>query len=78
MVCGIVGIACTPLALICGPAAIIMGHLTLMKIHQLPSKKGQGMTLAGLIMGYTSLVLLLVVTVLWVKVFAPMVMPVEG
>jgi len=78
MTLGIIGVACSPLALLCGPAAIIMGHLTMMKVNQLPGKKGQGMTLAGLIMGYVSLVILVVVAVLWVKVFQPMLMPVEA
>ncbi len=70
MITGIVAFACA-MAPLAGPAAIIMGHLTLIKVNARKDQKGKGMTIAGLVLGYSSLVL---VAIIWVNFVGPMVM----
>jgi hypothetical protein len=73
LIAGIASVVCSPLALLGGPAAIILGHLTLMKLHEDPAPKGKGLTIAGLSLGYVSLVMLLVVAIV-LKLAWPMLM----
>jgi len=56
-----------PLAMLLGPAAIIMGHLTLMKHNADPRLPGKGKTVTGLILGYVSLLFLVILTLLFVQ-----------
>lgn len=71
MITGIVAVACG-MAAVAGPAAIIMGHLTLIKVNARRDQKGKGMTIAGLVLGYSSLVLLLLAAIIWVNFVGPM------
>lgn len=55
--------------LIIGPIAIIMGHLTLIKVNE-KDKASKMKTTIGLILGYASLLLLIIALVIW-KVASP-------
>ena len=55
--------------LIIGPIAIIMGHLTLIKVKD-KDKASKMKTTIGLILGYASLLLLIIALVIW-KVASP-------
>jgi hypothetical protein len=60
LVCGILSVTC--LGLLAGLPAIITGHLAFGRARKAPSQHGGGgMALAGLIMGYISIILTLVV-----------------
>ncbi len=58
-------------AILFGPAAIITGHIALIRMNANESRAGKGKVLTGLILGYFSLVLMLIASVLWVKVIIP-------
>lgn len=58
-----------PLAFLLGPATIIMGHLTLMKHNADARMAGKGRTVTGLILGYVSLLFLVILTVVFVQVW---------
>jgi hypothetical protein len=58
LICGILGITC--FSIIAGIPAIILGHVSRSAIRQSMGRlKGQGMAMAGLIMGYLSIALLI-------------------
>ncbi len=58
-------------SLLFGPAAIIMGHIALIRMNsEEEGDQGKGKILTGLILGYVSLVLMLIAAVVVAK-FAP-------
>jgi len=60
-------------ALICSfvvaPAGIVLGHIALSQIRR-TGEEGKGLAIAGLIIGYISTALLLLVVVFWIVMFA--------
>jgi len=60
-------------ALICAfvvaPAGIVLGHIALSQIRR-TGEEGKGLAIAGLIIGYVSTALLLLVVVFWIVMFA--------
>jgi len=57
LICGIVSMVC--LGVLVGIPAVIMGHMAIGRI-KLSGQGGRGMALAGLIMGYISIVLTII------------------
>jgi len=59
LICGILGISC--LSLVGGIPAVICGHLALANIKKSPSLlTGGGMAIAGLVMGYISILIMVI------------------
>ena len=65
LICGLLGlVGGLPSAGIINIAAIVMGHMARSQIRQNPNEDGAGMALAGLIMGYIGLLIMLAVVVI--------------
>jgi 1,4-dihydroxy-2-naphthoate octaprenyltransferase len=64
LVTGIVG-----LFIPIGLAAVITGHIALGQIKRL-GENGRGMAITGLVLGYLSIVLALILAIVWVSFFA--------
>jgi len=78
LICGILGWTLFPL--LGSLAAIIFGHIARAEIRREPDKDGDGMAVAGLILGYLSLLVSVVVMIVvllfflgWLSVLATMV-----
>jgi len=64
-ICGLLGlVGGLPSIGIINIAAIVMGHMARSQIRQNPNEDGAGMALAGLIMGYIGLLIMLAVVVI--------------
>jgi hypothetical protein len=56
LVCGIIGVLLSPLGIV----AVILGHQGLSQTKRNPALKGGGMALAGLVLGYIELALMMI------------------
>lgn len=69
LVCGILGI--TMCGIVTGIVAVICGHMSLKKINTSPTPfAGKGMAIAGLVMGYLSILISALVILIYIGIFA--------
>jgi hypothetical protein len=61
LVCGLVGLAMFRLGAVVSILAVVFGHVALRQIRQAPTpQRGRGMAVAGLALGYVTIVLAII------------------